>query len=155
MDKVYVTAEGLEKLEADLAHCMSERRRVADVIEYARSFGDLKENAEYHAAKENQAMLQAQIRNFEDKIARAAIIEDQDIDGSKAYVGATVKVLNKKTSKEFTYMLVSEIEADLASGKISVRSPVGKAFLGLSVGDIAVAKVPAGNIEFEILDINR
>ncbi len=155
MERIYITRDGLAKMKADLEEMNRERLKVADQIEYARELGDLKENAEYHAAKETQALLHARIRDLEDKIARSAVVEDQDIDDSKAFVGAKVRVRNKKTNKEFNYVLVGPVEADMASGKISVKSPVGQALLGKSVGDVVVAKVPAGDIPFEILDISR
>lgn len=155
MDKLYISRDGLTKLKEDLAACKARRMEVAAIIEHARGFGDLRENADYHAAKEEQAMLHARIRDLEDKVARSSVLEDETIDMSKAYVGSVVRVLNKKTNKEFKYTLVSEVEADLAQGKISVRSPVGEALLGKSVGDTAVAKVPAGNIEFKVLEISR
>lgn len=155
MEKVYVTREGLAKLKMDLAESSARRLKVAATIEQARGYGDLRENAEYHAAKEEQAMLHARIRDMEDKLTRAVIIEDQDIDASKAYLGSQVRVLNKKTNKEMVYVLVSPLEMDMARGRISVQSPVGKALLGLSIGDTAVAKVPAGDIILEILEITR
>ncbi|MBM3289378.1 MAG: transcription elongation factor GreA [Candidatus Hydrogenedentes bacterium] len=155
MDKLYVSREGLDKLKDELAACKARRMEVAAIIEHARGFGDLRENADYHAAKEEQAMLHARIRDLEDKVARSTVLEDQQIDTSKAFMGAVVRVLNTKTKKEFTYTLVSPVEADMAQGKISVRSPVGEALLGKSVGDSAVAKVPAGNIEFKVLEISR
>jgi transcription elongation factor GreA len=154
-DKIYVSREGLEKMKADLVEMNENRLGVADTIESARELGDLKENAEYHAAKNAQAMLHARIRDLEDKIARALVLEDHDIDTSKAYVGATVRVLNKKTDKETTYVLVSPVEADLASGKISTQSPVGKALLGASVGDEIVASIPAGDLPLKVLEISR
>ena len=155
MDKLYVSREGLEKLKEELASCKSRRMEVAAIIEHARSFGDLRENADYHAAKEEQAMLHARMRDLEDKVARSEVFEDHQIDTSKAFMGAVVRVLNTKTKKEFTYTLVSPVEADMAQGKISVRSPVGEALLGKAVGESAIAKVPAGNIEFKILEISR
>lgn len=155
MEKLYVTSEGLERLKAELTECNDRRMGVAAVIEQARGYGDLKENAEYHAAKEEQAMLHARIRDLEDKITRAVLVENQDIDASKVYLGASVRVLNKKMKKEVVYQMVSPVETDLASGKISVQSPVGKALLGHSVGDVVVAKVPAGDLELEILEITR
>ena len=155
MEKVYVSREGLEKMKADLAHLNAKRLHVADQIEYARNLGDLRENAEYHAAKEAQSLVHAQIRDLEDKVTRAALIEDQDIDPSKALMGATVRVLNMKTQREITYILVGPVEMDLASGKISVQSPVGKALLGCSVGDIVKARVPAGELEMQIMEITR
>jgi len=155
MDKLYVSEDGLTKLKDDLAGCKARRMEVAAIIERAREFGDLRENADYHAAKEEQAMLHARIRDLEDKLARSVTLDGQEIDTSKAYVGATVRVLNKKSKKEFSYTLVSPVEADMAHGKISVRSPVGKALLGRAVGEVAVAKVPAGAIELEVLEITR
>lgn len=154
-DTIYISRDGLEKLIADLEAMKAKRLRIADTIESARELGDLKENAEYHAAKEAQAHLHARIRDVEDKIARASILEDHDIDASKAFIGATVRVLNKKTGKEVTYILVSPVEADMASGRISTQSPVGKAFLGASVGDVVVAKVPAGDLTYKVLEISR
>ena len=153
MEKLYISRDGLEKLHTDLRAMNIRRMVVADAIEHARSLGDLKENAEYHSAKEEQGMLHAKIRDVEDKISRAAILEDQDIDTSKAYMGATVRVLNQKTKREITYMLVSHVEADMANGKISTVSPVGKSILGTVVGDVAVATVPAGELRLEVLEI--
>ena len=153
MDKLYVSREGLEGMKQDLEEMNARRMVVADAIEHARSLGDLKENAEYHSAKEEQAMLHAKIKDMEDKIARSEILEDQEIDTSKAYLGATVRVLNEKTKKEMTFTLVSPVEADMALGKISGTSPVGKALLGKSAGEKTVAQVPAGDLPLEILEI--
>ena len=155
MEKVYVSREGLDKLKSDLSEYNAERIRIAGALEQARGYGDLTENAEYHAAKDEQAMLHARIRDMEDKLTRAVIVEDQDIDATKAYLGAQVRVLDKKTNKEVVYSLVSPLEMDMAHGKISVQSPVGKALLGRSVGETAVAKVPAGDLVLEILEISR
>ncbi|MFA6240010.1 MAG: transcription elongation factor GreA [Candidatus Hydrogenedentales bacterium] len=155
MDTLYVSREGLEKMKEEHTRCRTRRIEVAGIIEHARSFGDLRENADYHAAKEEQAMLHARIRDLEDKIARSVILEDQDVDFSKAYVGASVRVKNCKTQKELTFVLVSPVESDMANGKISINSPVGEALLGKSVGETAIARVPAGNIEFEVLEIFR
>jgi len=154
-DTIYVTQEGLDKMKADLQSMNEERMQIADKIEEARELGDLKENAEYHSAKEAQAMLHARIRDLEDKVARAQVLDEDAIDSDKAYVGSTVKVLNKKTKKEMTYVLVSPVEADMAAGKISTQSPVGKALLGGAKGEKVVAKIPAGDLELEILDISR
>ena len=154
-DTIYVTQEGLDKLKASLTFMNTERMRIADPIESAREMGDLKENAEYHAAKEAQAHLHARIRDTEDKIARSEVIDDQDFDSDKAYVGSSVRVLNKNTKKEVTYQLVSPVEVDMAAGKISTKSPVGQALLGKSMGDTVVAKVPAGDLKLKILEITR
>ncbi len=155
MEKLYVSREGLEKMKEDLTACKSRRIEVAHIIEHARSFGDLRENADYHAAKEEQAMLHARIRDLEDKIARSVALEEHAVDTTKAYVGATVRVLNRKTNKESTFVLVSPVEADMSNGRISIKSPVGEALLGKTVGEAAVAKVPAGDIEFEVIEISR
>jgi transcription elongation factor GreA len=153
MDKLYISRDGLEKLKQDLKDMNTRRLVVANAIEHARSLGDLKENAEYHSAKEEQAMLHAKIKDVEDKIARAEILEEQDIDTSKAYMGSTVRLLNTKTKKEITYQLVSPLEADMASGRISTASPVGRAILGKAVGEQAVATVPAGDLVLKVLEI--
>jgi len=128
---------------------------VAAAIEKARDLGDLRENADYHAAREEQAMIQARIRDLESKIARAVVLDENAIDTGTARIGATVRVLNRKTRREVTYTLVSPVEADTANGRLSVKSPVGAALLGKAVGEVAVAKVPAGDLELEVLDISR
>jgi transcription elongation factor GreA len=155
MDKIHLTESALTKLKQDYAEAKAQVPVIAAEIEHARSYGDLKENAEYHAAKEAQATLQARLRDLEDKIARAAVVDESQIDASKAYLGATVRVLNKKTKREMTYTLVSAPEADVSSGKISMRSPVAQALAGKEVGDSVVANVPAGKLELEILEISR
>lgn len=154
MEKLYISRDGLEKLKRELQEMNERRMLVAAAIEHARSLGDLKENAEYHSAKEEQAMLHAKIKDTEDKIARSEILEEQDIDTSKAYMGATVRVLNVKTKKEISYTLVSPVEADMMNGKISTSSPVGKAMLGKASGEEVVAKVPAGDLKLKILEIS-
>jgi len=153
MDKLYVSQEGFDRMKAELVELNDRRMKVAGAIEHARSLGDLKENAEYHSAKEEQAMLHARINDLEDKISRCEMLADQNIDTSRVYLGATVSVLNLKTKKQVTYMIVSPVEADMASGKISAQSPVGKALLGLAVGEKAVAKVPAGDLQLEVKEI--
>jgi len=153
MEKLYVSTDGLAKMKAELVEMNERRMKVAAAIEHARSLGDLKENAEYHSAKEEQAMLHARIKDLGDKIARSVLLEDQDIDTSKVYLGATVRVLNEKTKKEIVYQVVSPVEADIASGKISAQSPVGKALVGKSPGETAVATIPAGDLKLKILEI--
>ena len=155
MDKITVSKEGLEKLKAELAECQARTPIVAKAIDTARDFGDLKENAEYHAAREEQAMLQARIKDLKSKIGNATVVDESKLDHSKALLGANVKVRNLKTKKEFDYMLVSPVETDMANGKISVRSPIGQALLGKEVGEVAKANVPAGVIELEVLEISR
>ena len=154
-EKIYVSEEGLTKMKADLVQMNEQRMKIAETIEHARGLGDLKENAEYHAAKEAQAHLHARIRDLEDKVTRAVVLNHSEFDHTKAFVGAQVRVLNKKTKKEVTYHLVSPVEADMASGKISTKSPVGQALLGHEVGETVIAKVPAGDLALEILEITR
>ena len=154
MEKLYVSQEGLDKMQADLVAMKAQRIKIAETIEFARSLGDLKENAEYHSAKEAQGMLHAKINDIEDKITRAIVADDIDIDKSKAFIGATVKVRNTKTKKEMLYKLVSPVETDLANGKISVQSPVGRALLGKAKGEKTVASVPAGDIPLKIIEIS-
>ncbi len=154
-EKIYITKEGLDKMKAELTFMNTERMRIAKTIEHARELGDLSENAEYHAAKEAQAHLHARIRDIEDKVARAVVLDGQEIDSDKAYIGSSVRVLNKNTQKEVTYQLVSPVEADMAVGKISTKSPVGQALLGKSMGETVIAKIPAGDLKLEILEISR
>ena len=154
MEKLYVSAEGLERMKADLAELNERRIRVADAIEHARSLGDLSENAEYHSAKEEQAMVHARIRDLGDKIARSVVRDTTDMDMSRVYTGATVRVLNLKTNQESVYQLVSPVEADLMAGKLSTQSPIGKALMGLAAGEEAVAQVPAGELSLRVLEIS-
>lgn len=152
-DTLYITAEGLEKMKKDLAALCERRIVVAHAIEHARSLGDLSENAEYHSAKEEQAMVHAKIRDLEDKVARAKVLDNTERDFSKAFLGAKVRALNLKTSSEATFMLVGPAEADIMVGKISVQSPVGRALLGKGCGEEAAAQTPAGAMTFKILEI--
>ena len=165
MERIYVTREGLDKMRAEFAACKERSARLAETIEFARSLGDLRENGDYHAAREEQALVQARIRDIEDKLARVEVVggappggapgDEEAVDSGKAYFGATVKVLNRRTQRQLTYMLVSPVEMDVDAGKISIRSPIGQALLGRSVGDVAVAKVPSGHVELEILEVSR
>ena len=153
LDRLYITAEGLEKMKRDLVALCERRLVVADSIEQARSLGDLKENSEYHAAKEEQAMVHAKIRNFEDQVARAVILDNEERDTSGVYLGATVHVLNLNTKSEVDFMLVGPAEADITMGKISAQSPVGRALMGCVVGDETVAQTPGGQMKFKVLEI--
>lgn len=152
-DRLYITAEGLDKLKTDLAALRERRIVVANAIEHARSLGDLSENAEYHSAKEEQAMVHAKIHDLEDKIARAEILDSQDRDTSKAFLGATVRAMNLKTNTETTFMLVGPAEADIMVGKISIQSPVGRALLGKGIDEEVSAQTPAGPLTFKIVEI--
>lgn len=156
MSKVsYLTPEGYEKLKAELEKLKTtDRSEVAAAIAEAREKGDLSENAEYDAAKEAQGLLELKINNLEKVMANARVLDSSQLDISQVTVLSKVKIKNLKMKKEMTYHLVSESEADLKSGKISVSSPIGKGLLGKKVGEIAVVETPRGNIEFEVIDIS-
>lgn len=152
----YYTPEGYEKIKNELHELKTKgRAEIAREISEAREKGDLRENAEYDAAKEAQGKLEARIANLENTLANARILDDDAIDTSKAFILSTVRVLNKKFKKEFNYTLVSPNEADIKAGKISVESPIGKALLGSAAGETVVVNAPAGKIELEVLEISR
>ena len=152
----YYTAEGLAKLKEELQYLKTEgRAKIANAIAEARDKGDLSENAEYDAAKEAQGLHEAKIAKLEEVLSSARLIDESKLDLSKVLALSIVRIKNKKNGAEMTYQLVSETEADLKSGKISVKSPIAQGLLGKSVGDTALVKVPAGEIEFEILEISR
>ena len=157
MSKVsYYTAEGLKKLREELNQLKDvERPKASQAIAEARDKGDLSENAEYDAAKEAQGMLEMKISKMEETLANARVIDESQLDTSKVLALSIVKIKNQNNGMEMTYTLVAESEADLASGKISVNSPIGKGLLGKSVGDVAEIQVPSGVMKFEILDISR
>ena len=153
---VYLTEEGLQKLKDDLHHARTvERQRISEEIAEARAQGDLSENAEYDAAKEAQGLLEAQIAKMETTLANARVVNEAEVDTSKARILSNVRVMNKKAKKEATYTLVSAQEADLKQNRISVESPIGKALLAREVGDVVEVKVPAGTVQMEILEITR
>lgn len=155
MSVSYYTKEGLQKLRDELEHMKSvERPRISQQIAEARDKGDLSENAEYDAAKEEQGMLEMRISKLEETIANARILDSSMVDTSKIMVLSNVKMKNQATGKVFQYKLVSEQEADLKQGKISVNSPIGQGLMGKSVGDVAEIQVPQGKMKFEILDIS-
>lgn len=152
----YVTPEGLQRLKEDLAYLTTKGRSdISKAIGEAREKGDLSENAEYDAAKEAQGLLEARIAKLQDSIAGSRLLDNVELDSSKALILSTVDVKNLKTNKVQTFTLVSENEADLKTGRLSVTSPIGKGLLGKSVGDIADVTTPAGTLQFEILTINR
>jgi transcription elongation factor GreA len=152
----YYTAEGLKKLRDELEHLKSiERPKASQAIAEARDKGDLSENAEYDAAKEAQGLLEMRISKMEEVVSNARLIDESQLDLSKALVLSTVKIKNQTNGMEMTYTLVAESEADLKTGKISVTSPIGKGLLGKSVGEIAEINVPNGVLKFEVLEISR
>jgi transcription elongation factor GreA len=156
MKKNYLSREGYEKLDKELRDLKTRgRKEIAEEISEARSKGDLSENAEYDAAKEAQGHLEKRIADLENTLATSSILEEKDIDTSKAYLLSTVTILNKKVNKEVKYTLVSKDEADFKKGKISVDSPIGKAILGKEIGDVFTVDVPAGKLKLEVLNIER
>lgn len=157
MSKVsYYTEEGLKKLRDELNHLKDvERPRASQAIAEARDKGDLSENAEYDAAKEAQGLLEMKISKLEEIYSNARLIDESQLDTSKALIHSTVKIKNQTNGMEVKYKLVAQSEADLKAGKISVDSPIGKGLLGKKVGDMAEVQVPNGILKFEILEISR
>ena len=152
----YYTAEGLKKLRNDLDHMEHvERPRVTQEIADARDKGDLSENAEYHAAKEEQSMLEYKIAQLKNTLSKARLIDESLLDSSKVLALSIVKIRNLDNKMEFEYTLVADAVSDLSKGKLSVSSPIGHGLLGKEVGDIAEIEVPSGLMKFEILSISR
>ena len=153
---VYVTRERLSEIEAELRNLkVHARKEIADKIAEARAQGDLSENAEYDAAREEQGLLELRIHKMEVMLMNSTIIDESEISIDKVGMLTKVRVLNKKTKKEATYQIVSAEDADFEGGKISVSSPIGKALMQNTVGKSVQVKVPAGVLEFEILEISR
>lgn len=157
MSKVsYYTEEGLKKLRKELDQLRDiERPKASQAIADARDKGDLSENAEYDAAKEAQGMLEMRIAKLEEVVSNARVIDESQLDTSKVLIHSNVKIKNKANNQSLTYKLVAQSEANLAAGKISVDSPIGKGLLGKKAGDSAKINVPNGEIEFEILEVSR
>lgn len=152
---LYVTQDTLEQMRAELQRMKAVDRPAASrAIAEAREKGDLKENAEYDAAKEAQGILEARIKKLESDIANVRILSTDNIDTSKVSILTKVKLTNLATKKSVVYQIVSEKEADLKVGKISVTSPIGKGVLGKQVGDVAEVQAPAGVIKFQIEEIS-
>ncbi|MEO8591500.1 MAG: transcription elongation factor GreA [Flavobacteriales bacterium] len=152
----YYTEEGLKKLLDELNHLrMVERPHLSQQIADARDKGDLSENAEYHAAKEDQGLLEARIAKLEKVVASARVIDTEQVDTSKAYIHSIVRVKQVGSGAERSFTLVAESEADIKTGKISVNSPIGKGLLGKAVGEVAEVVTPTGSTKFEVLDISR
>ena len=155
MATTYMTAEGLQKLKEELQHLESvERPRVIAAIAEAREKGDLSENAEYDAAKEEQGILESKIALIKSKLADARIIDETDINTDEVQILTKVRVQNMKTGQEKVYQLVTEGEANILEGKIATTTPIAKGLLGKRVGDTAEVIVPAGKLEFKILEIS-
>jgi transcription elongation factor GreA len=153
-ENTYLTKEGYDKISNDLEILKTtERQKIAEAIAEAREKGDLSENAEYKAAKDEQGMLEMKISELETKLATAKILDTTNIDTSQVNILTTVTIRNLATKKDLTYTLVPEAEADLKAKKIASKSPVGKGLLGKKIGEIAEVETPRGVIKFEIRNI--
>lgn len=154
--EVYLTKEGYEKLQTELERLKTvERNRISRAIGEARLLGDISENAEYDAAKDAQAHCEARIAELEGKLAQVRIIDNENIPKDKAFIGASVTIVDVESGAEDRYMLVSPEEANYEAGKISIQSPIGKALLGHQVGDEVEINVPAGILKYKITKIER
>lgn len=154
MERVHLTQEGYEKLSEELDFLKQKKRKeISQSIEHARSLGDLKENAEYHAAKEAMAENERKIKELEDKLSRAEIIDTKNINTDKAYLGAKVRLKDLNSGEEITYKLVGQDEADPLSDLISITSPVGKSLLGRQKGEEIIVQAPAGTLKYKVVEI--
>ena len=154
-DRIPMSRMGYEKLEQELRRLRSvDRPMIVKEIEAARAHGDLSENAEFHAAKDRQAHIEARVRMVEDRLARAQVIDPSGQATDQVRFGLTVELEDAETGEKVTYTILGEEESDVASGRISVTSPVARALLGKRVGDSVTVRVPKGTREFEILQIS-
>jgi transcription elongation factor GreA len=152
--QIPITASGLRRLKEELKQLQTvERGKISKEIEVARAHGDLRENAEYHAAKEKQSHIEGRILNLNDWIARAEVIDVSKLSGDKVVFGATVKLLDVETDKEVTYTLVGELEADIKRRLISVTSPLARGLIGKAVGDLVTVQSPGGAREYEVVEV--
>ena len=155
MNQTPMTVLGAEKLREELEYLKSELRpKIIEAIDEARAHGDLKENAEYHAAREQQGFCEGRIQDIEGKLSKAQIIDVTKLaNNGRVVFGATVTVLKSDTEEEITYRIVGDDEADIKVGLISVNSPIARGLIGKEVDDVAVIKTPAGDVEYEILQV--
>ena len=153
-ERVPMTRQGYDKLEADLRELKTvDRPQIVKEIEVARAHGDISENAEFHAAKERQSHIEGRIRQLEDKLARAQVIDPSGPAPESVRFGVTVVLLDAETEEEVTYTLVGEDESDIAKGLLSISSPIARALLGKTVDDVVRVQVPKGTREFEVREI--
>lgn len=145
-----MTPAGAQQLREELARLKEERPKIAQEIGVAREHGDLSENAEYHAAKERQGLIEARIKDLEDKLARAEIIDPKKLNGDKIRFGATVTLTNLDTNEEVRYQIVGADEADIDKGKISISAPLARALIGKSPGDEVQVQLPVGVRHYEV-----
>ena len=152
--RIPITASGLRRLKEELKQLQTvERLKISKEIEVARGHGDLRENAEYHAAKEKQSHIEGRILSLNDWIARAEVIDVAKLSGDKVVFGATVKLLDVETDREVTYTLVGELEADIKRRLISVTSPLARGLIGKAVGDLVSVQSPGGAREYELVEV--
>jgi len=152
-EKFPMTPRGNEKLREELVRLKEERPKISREIGVAREHGDLSENAEYHAAKERQGLCEARIKDIEDKLARAEVIDPAGLAGSKVRFGAVVTLTNIETEEEVTYQIVGADEADISAGTISVSAPLSRALIGKEVGDEVKVQLPGGRRHYEIVGV--
>ena len=150
----YMTADGLEKLKKDLADALAQRPVISAAIAEAREKGDLSENAEYDAAREAQGLLEVKIANLKNQVANAKVIDESQIGTDKVSMMNKVKVENLTMKRVMEFTIVGETEADFSKGRLAVTTPIAKALIGHSVGEVVEAKVPSGVLKFKILDIS-
>lgn len=150
----YMSQEGLDKIKKELADALAQRPVISAAIAEAREKGDLSENAEYESAREAQGLLELKIANLQNMVANAKVLDSSQISTDKVQMLNTVKVKNLVANREMTFTIVGETEADFAAGKLAATTPIAKALLGHSKGDMVEAKVPSGVLKFEILDIS-
>jgi len=154
MEKNPITPEGYTKLRDELNHLRSvERPRVIQMIATAREHGDLSENAEYHAARDKQSFIEGRVKDLENKLALAEVIDPSKLSGSRVAFGATVKLSNTQTDEEVVYRLMGADEADLEKGSISVTSPLARSLIGKEVGDEVKVRMPGGERMYEVLEV--
>lgn len=154
MEKVPITAGGYARMEAELKNLKSvERPAIIQAISEARAHGDLSENAEYHAAKEKQSFIEGRIKELEDKVSRADVIDIRALKSDSVKFGATVKLADEDSEEKITYQIVSEYEADLKAGRISISAPLARALIGKKKGDFIEVNTPKGSKGYEVLDV--
>ena len=155
MERVPMTATGYQRLEAELKKLKSEERpAVIRAISEAREHGDLSENAEYHAARERQSFIEGRVREIEDKLGRAQVIDVDKLSGETVKFGAAITLVDEDTGEEVTYQLVGVDEADIAEGRLSITAPIARAVINKSVGDSVIVETPAGTKGYEIVSVD-
>jgi transcription elongation factor GreA len=152
-ERVPMTPRGATKLREDLARLKAERPKISRDIGTAREHGDLSENAEYHAAKERQGMVEAQIKDLEDKLSRSEVIDPSKLSGDRIRFGATVSLSNVETDERVTYQIVGADEANIDEGLISISAPLARALIGREIGDEVAVSLPIGKRTYEVIEI--